>query len=134
MRGLNPDLGAPAVPPAVHPPAGARAARSREGARRGNPVRKYWLSVVLVAACLTAGTYVVNQFSAQNEQMARVEAERSMLGKRLEAAGQRHEQLKSEIARLKTDEYIETVAREQLGYIRPGETPYMALDKAGQTP
>lgn len=133
MSGLRPQQGAVAAPPPELSPAGGAPARRRAGVRRGYGLRPYWLTIALAALGLTAGTYVVNLFGAQEARMAAVRAEQASLVRRLEAARQRHQQLQAEIARLQTDEYIETVAREQLGYIRPGETPYMALDpRAGR--
>lgn len=129
MKGLRPGSGFAAAVPAYEATAGARRAAVAEGGRRHGPVRKYWLSVALAATCLSAGTYVASLFAAQNSVMAALEAEQAALSRQLEAARDRNQKLKQEILRLQTDEYIETVAREQLGYIRPGEIPYMALDK-----
>ena len=44
--------------------------------------------------------------------------------------------LQADAAALNTDEEIEKLAREKLGYVRPGETAYVVLDPPGsnQTP
>lgn len=42
-------------------------------------------------------------------------------------------ELRADIAALGTDAEIERLAREKLGYVRPGETAYVVLDPPGTT-
>jgi cell division protein FtsB len=59
------------------------------------------------------------QVSSAQEQLASLEAE--------------NELLQDDVAALNTDEEIEKLAREKLGYVQPGETAYVVLDPpAGQ--
>lgn len=39
-----------------------------------------------------------------------------------------NERLAADVAALQTDEEVEKLAREKLGYVRPGETAYVVLD------
>lgn len=54
------------------------------------------------------------QVSSAEAQLASLEAE--------------NELLQADVAALNTDEEIEKLAREKLGYVRPGETAYVVLD------
>lgn len=46
----------------------------------------------------------------------------------LAALEEDNELLEADIAALETDEEVEKLAREKLGYVRPGETAYVVLD------
>jgi hypothetical protein len=46
----------------------------------------------------------------------------------LAALEEDNELLAADIAALETDEEVEKLAREKLGYVRPGETAYVVLD------
>ena len=46
----------------------------------------------------------------------------------LDALEEDNEVLAADIAALQTDEEVEKLAREKLGYVRPGETAYIVLD------
>lgn len=46
----------------------------------------------------------------------------------LAALEEDNELLEADIAALETDEELEKLAREKLGYVRPGETAYVVLD------
>lgn len=43
-----------------------------------------------------------------------------------------NEVLAADMAALQTDEEVEKLAREKLGYVRPGETAYIVLDPPGE--
>jgi cell division protein FtsB len=57
------------------------------------------------------------QVTAAQERLATLEAENATL--------------QADAAALNTDEEIEKLAREKLGYVRPGETAYVVLDPPG---
>jgi len=46
----------------------------------------------------------------------------------LETLESENERLAADVAALQTDEEVEKLAREKLGYVRPGETAYVVLD------
>jgi cell division protein FtsB len=50
---------------------------------------------------------------------------------RLAALEAENEELESDVAALNTDAEIEKLAREKLGYVRPGETGFVVLDPPG---
>jgi cell division protein FtsB len=57
------------------------------------------------------------QVASAQERLATLEAE--------------NEQLAADVAALNTESEIEKLAREKLGYVRPGETGYVVLDPPG---
>jgi cell division protein FtsB len=57
------------------------------------------------------------QVTAAQERLTNLEAENGVL--------------QSDVDALNTDEEIEKLAREKLGYVRPGETAYVVLDPPG---
>jgi cell division protein FtsB len=57
------------------------------------------------------------QVSSARAQLAALEAENAAL--------------EADIAALETDAEVEKLAREKLGYVRPGETAYVVLDPPG---
>jgi hypothetical protein len=50
---------------------------------------------------------------------------------RLQALESENATLQADVDALNTDEEIEKLAREKLGYVRPGETAYVVLDPPG---
>lgn len=50
------------------------------------------------------------------------------LNSRIEAAEQRNAELEAAIARWSDDAYVQAQARERLGFVFPGETPYRVVD------
>ncbi|WP_230210236.1 FtsB family cell division protein [Streptomyces kaniharaensis] len=82
--------------------------------------------LVLVLCSLVAIlAYPTRQFISQR---AEISAQRA----KAEHARQQVEQLRREKARWQDPEYVKAQARARLHYAMPGETPYIAVDPAGQ--
>ncbi|MFB7475377.1 septum formation initiator family protein [Kitasatospora sp. NPDC056184] len=82
--------------------------------------------LVLVLCSLVAIlAYPTRQFISQRSEIS---AQRA----RAEHARQQVEQLRREKARWQDPEYVKAQARTRLHYAMPGETPYIAVDPAGQ--
>lgn len=64
-----------------------------------------------------------------------VDSQRQVASARAELAELRAEnkEMQADIKALQTDSEIEKLAREKLGYVRPGETAYVVLDPPGTT-
>ena len=57
------------------------------------------------------------------------------LQRQLQTMRARNERLRADVERLKTPEGVEEIARESLGYVRPGENAYVVTGVgAGRTP
>ena len=87
-------------------------------------VRKKKFSIIslLFAGFVAYSCWLMaNQFS----QLSALNSDMELAQQRLEAAQQENQQLKDEEARLSDNEYIEKLAREELGMTRQGEMPYI---------
>ena len=91
--------------------------------RRGG----YFIPVMLVIGMIVAVTNVFpfRQIIAQNRQ---VEETRAELGT-LQAE---NEQLARETEALRTPSEVERIAREDFGYVRPGDTSYVIVEPGGR--
>jgi len=78
------------------------------------------LFLVMGAACLTQ-LVPYRQILDSSRQVSSARAQ-------LAALEVDNELLAADIAALETDEEVEKLAREKLGYVRPGETAYVVLD------
>lgn len=56
--------------------------------------------------------------------------ELEILDKKLTTLRIKNQALEEEIARLKTDTYIEQLARQELGLVKPGETAYIVIQSS----
>ena len=81
---------------------------------------------VVIAALIVWFGYT---FCVQQSQLNEVAEDRAVEMARLEEARKRNEALKEERDGLNKPEYIEKVAREELGMTRHGEMPYIAAKK-----
>lgn len=124
----------PPLTPSVQP-ISARAGRDgnagpsrKMSAALVRPVRRHWLTSLLVAATMAGIAYGAGKFVEQELRLREQWRESATLQRQLEAAAERNRVLRQEIVRLNDLDYVETVARQQLGLIKPGEIPYMALE------
>jgi cell division protein FtsL len=89
------------------------------------PIRKRkrlkW-TAMLVLICLG---YVAYTFANQERQLSNMRHEAESLRAREATLKAENERLRQEQSLLQSDAYIEKVAREDLGLVKPGETPYI---------
>jgi cell division protein DivIC len=92
------------------------------------------VTAVIVVYFLATGVVSTLRSHQLHQREARLEAE-------IEQMRARHERLEALKEYLNSEEYIETVAREQLGLVREGETGFVAISTvpvptpgAGQAP
>lgn len=86
--------------------------------RRRRVTSRFWLIIGLIVFVYAIGSYTKGfiEIWRLRQQIVAVELE-------IANAQTRNQQLREELAYLQSDEYIEKVAREELGLILPGETP-----------
>jgi cell division protein FtsL len=91
--------------------------------RRGG----YFVPIVLVVGMLIAANYVVpfREILAQNRQVETAQADLAAV--QAENAG-----LVRETEALQTSNEIERIAREDYGYVRPGDTSYVIVEPVGR--
>lgn len=97
----------------------------RPAKRRGGYLRKNVLYLLSMAVFLAAGIFVGSTYLEQEARMASLQREMTTLEQRLAKAQAANQAYKKEIELLQTDEYVEMVARRELGLVKPGEIPYM---------
>lgn len=78
--------------------------------------------VMFLLICLG---YIVYIFADQERQLNGLRREADNLRAREATLQVENERLSQEQQLLQTDAYIEKVAREELGLVKPGETPYI---------
>lgn len=87
-----------------------------------------WVIPASVAAALVLGAW---QFypvlRLQYQEQRRV----AKLERQLHSMRKRNERLRADVERLKTPEGVEALARESLGYVRPGENAYVVTEMGG---
>lgn len=79
--------------------------------------------VVLVASVLLTNVFPYRKILAQQQQVANAREQLDLLSAE-------NDRLEAEAIALSTDGEIERLARENLGYVRPGEYAYVVLEPA----
>ncbi len=67
--------------------------------------------------------YFLVLYGGQQVHIARLRSEIDDLGIQIALAQEKNDRLGATVSILESDEYIELVARRELGLVRPGETP-----------
>ena len=79
--------------------------------------------VVLAASVLLTNVFPYRKILAQQQQVSNAREQ-------LEVLRNENDRLDVEVFALTTDAEVERLARENLGYVRPGEYPYVVLEPA----
>ena len=82
------------------------------------------LLILLMGAAFLTQVVPYRQIVDTQRQVASARAE-------LAALEAENAELSADVTALQTDQEIEKLAREKLGYVRPGETAYVVLDPPG---
>ncbi|MCI0425403.1 MAG: septum formation initiator family protein [Actinobacteria bacterium] len=82
------------------------------------------LLMLLIGVAFLTQVVPYRQIVESRQQVAAARAE-------LAALEDANAKLEADVAALHTEAEIETLAREKLGYVRPGETAYIVLDPPG---
>ena len=89
--------------------------------RRSRMMLAVAVVVVLVAAVLLTNVFPYRKILAQQQQVTNTEEQ-------LQVLHTENQRLEAEAAALSTDTEIERLARENLGYVRPGELAFVVLE------
>ncbi len=86
---------------------------------------------VLLRRCLLCGLilYICGLFLAQQFNLSRLSAETKDLDSQIAEAQRIHEELSEEKEAADSPEYVERVAREKLGYMKPEEKVFIDTKK-----
>lgn len=93
-----------------------RPPRARRKRLRVTP--RFWAIVALVCFVYIATSYALGFLA-----IWRLKGEIRQVQAEIAVAEARNEELRRELEYLQSDDYIEKVAREELGLVKPGETP-----------
>jgi cell division protein FtsL len=96
------------------------------GTRRKFRVRWFRLVVILILG------YCAYVFIGQQIELRAVNHEAEATRARLEQLKQLNKSLTEEKERLNTPAYVEKLARDDLGLVKPGEVPYIPGEKVNQ--
>ncbi len=83
-----------------------------------------WLLPLLLLAVMAL---IINAFGSSYLSAYRLRREAARLDRQVQMLRRENAQLREEIRRLHTPEYIERLAREQLGLVKPGEIPVLLI-------
>lgn len=90
--------------------------------KRQKTIRKFsWFRVCL----LVMAGYFCYVIIGQQTELAKIRQETETVNSRMAEAVELNKSLVAEKEKLNTATYIEKVAREQLGLVKPGEVPYI---------
>ena len=83
-----------------------------------------WVVPLLV---LSVVVLLFNAFGSSYLSVYRLRREAAGLDREVQGLRRENAQLREELRRLHTPEYIERLAREQLGLVKPGEIPFILI-------
>ena len=94
-----------------------------------NLLRRPGIAIVTLLILLTGAVFLTQVVPYRQI----IDSQRQVASARAELAGYEAEnaELAADVEALQTDSEIERLAREKLGYVRPGETAYVVLDPPG---
>lgn len=94
--------------------------------KRWRVTPRFWVLAVAAFVVYMSVSYLLGfvQILRMQNEIERVRAE-------IEAVEAQNQQLREELAYLQSDEYIEKVAREELGLVMPGETAVIVATPQG---
>ncbi|MCX4550522.1 septum formation initiator family protein [Streptomyces sp. NBC_01387] len=100
--------------------------QSKRQARRPRLTGRAAVLLMVLCTLVVALAYPMRQYVSQRNDIADQR-------RQVHDAKARVEELRDEKARLQDDAYVERLAREQLHYVRPGETSYIVVDPDSRT-
>ena len=98
-----------------------------KGKGRGRTNWVWRLSILAMAGIVS---YTAVSFWSLDQRLSDMRRDATELQQQLEARQRNGQELQKEINNLQTDAYVEKVAREQLGLIKPGEIRYLTGQNA----
>lgn len=110
--------------------AGDKQSVKKQPAKKQQPLA---LRIAVMGLMVYAGIAVVS-FGQQVFQLQGINQNIDQIQQDITTMRQKNQQLSMEIKRLQSDAYIERVAREQLGLVKPGETVLLKAEISSEKP
>jgi len=103
--------------------------RLKEKASREAPARKKRQGVTMKAVVVLLVLYMVFLYGSQELKYHEMMQEKARVGQQIRVYEAKNDLLKQQISYLASHEYVEKAAREQLGFTKDGEVPYITKTK-----
>ena len=100
-----------------------------KGTSRTHKMKRRYRRLAFFLVCLLVVIFGVGALLGQVKSIARQDEELKRLQREIDATIAINDELRREISYMKTDEYIKSFAREQLGLLLPGEIRF--IDDSG---
>jgi cell division protein FtsL len=94
--------------------------------KKKKPIRIRYIIILLLTV------NIVYTLTAQYITIRKSRAQEAQIKTQIEEAKEENERLKEELERMQSDEYMEKLAREKLGLIKPGEIPFVDVGDNGE--
>ncbi|NLK08581.1 MAG: septum formation initiator family protein [Firmicutes bacterium] len=104
----------------------ARRKQSKQPRRRWRATPKVFVFILCIICIRIGGGFAVRYFN-----IIRLQSKVTRIQREIVAFEQRNDAIREEIEHMQSDEYIERVAREKLGLVKPGEVIYKPVRPAG---
>lgn len=108
--------------------------RESQGDKLRSSGRKKAWSKLLVIAALAYGFVIVMSFGEQFMQLRSINRNIDQVQEKIRYMQQKNKELTQEIKRLQSDAYVERIAREKLGLVKPGETVLLQAEVGKERP
>jgi cell division protein DivIC len=89
---------------------------------------------ILLLLVLTVALYFAAAFSGELIASHRIDKQVASLTSEIDGLKARNAQLKAAVAEASSDAYVERQAREELGLVRPGDTPVVVVNAPTPAP
>lgn len=103
--------------------------RLKQKASREAPARKKRQDLTMKAVVFLLVLYMVLLFGSQEVKYFEMIQERARTNQQIKVYQAKNDLLKQQISYLSSPEYLEKAAREQLGFTKDGEVPYITKTK-----
>ncbi len=108
--------------------------RGRSNNERNSGVRRFSAGRLPVLFTAAVVGYLLFSLSGQFFQLSRMESQVRGMQQQVKTLQAKNQSLQNELKNIKSDAYIEQVARQRLGLVKPGEYPVRSVTKGVQHP
>jgi cell division protein FtsB len=106
--------------------------RLKEQAAKEAPRRKARKSKTTKAIRWFIVLYIAFLFGSQEWKLFQIKQEKAYIQQQAQVYQTKNDLRRAQIKYLSSNEYIEKAARDQLGFVKPGEVPYLTKPKPQQ--
>jgi len=108
--------------------------RDRPGSDRRNGVNRFSAGRLPVLITVVVIGYLLFSLSGQFLRLSRMESQVREMQRQVETLQAKNQSLQTELQNIQSNAYIEQVARQKLGLVKPGEHPVQSVPKGTGQP